>query len=959
MEAVLDVYERAYNEEHPVVGLDESPKQLIAEVRPGFTDSKGVVYHDFEYKREGVADLYMVCEPLAGKRRVFVKENHNRLNWAEVIRVIAEEMYPTKENLIEIKIDGQKKVPFYKRLLGKNSIEYKPVGNELLTNITSEEFILKLSDDRETAKRVVAEEVEITLRRWFVQLNPKLAQDHSFPPVLNKFVFEKIGELIPQKINRLVKQDNLEPSWKAFQRSHLQAILEQVNNLDNGLSEDDRKLLRPLGDVLSKLSENEELLKNLADGTLTILSRVGESEENIKKCIAEERDKLQIWLELKLDEILAVGKRTEANTEEIKEGVKRIEAKLTQVVAPEKEGIELCLVSLPDLKDNIYGRDNEIKEILKFLRNEPKHGAIVLPTCFGKTSLIKKLLKETTDANQVNDKYHELFEKIIYIFCYQNQNFQQIIKPFASLMGKKLKYTKGNEANYLRQDVFDKIQNQKILLIIDNFESWIDENDKYLNNDVRVFLETLFSSNHQIHTVFVSQKLPHTEKDFRKKVEEIKEIEKALLKGLDEKSALELVRTEGDDEDFKYVSDDDLRDFFKKVFYIPQAIQSMLWFIDSEGISFSDFMNDEWNSFQTAESDLTDIEKHIPKELRPTRALLVHQIGKLDENSVHLLCLTAFFDGIVPEEILLADFGKYKKNELRKPLDRLKKHQLILTETDALPETDETTGIKSAIHYYQLHGFVRNIIQTMFPDFAANNLTDLIAIADQMDGNQINAWEKKLFDKQLALVECWERLENYLVVDRKMSDRQYYLDLIDFKKALAQQETTFAVNQSLSSDEITVRVKNIEKLYLRWLEKYPNDADAYNNLGNLLGKGESRWMEAEAAYRKAIELNPNVADAYYNLGNLLARQEKELASAEHYFRTAIKLNSQFIMAYSSLAALKALYGNENDKDEIFELLRKLIELDELQIELVKQFAEVDFIRDDVRFAEIVGGDDGE
>ena len=94
MEAVLDVYERPYNEEHPVVGLDESPEQLISEVRASFTDSKGVIYRDFEYKREGVADLYMVCEPLMGKREIFIKDNHNRLNWAEVIRVIAEEKYP-------------------------------------------------------------------------------------------------------------------------------------------------------------------------------------------------------------------------------------------------------------------------------------------------------------------------------------------------------------------------------------------------------------------------------------------------------------------------------------------------------------------------------------------------------------------------------------------------------------------------------------------------------------------------------------------------------------------------------------------------------------------------------------------------------------------------------------------------------------------------------------------------
>ncbi len=99
MEAVLDVYERPYNEDHPVVGLDESPQQLIAEVREGFTDSKAVVYHDFEYNREGVADLYMVNEPLMGKRAIFVKDNHNRLNWAEVIGVIAEEMYPEAEKI--------------------------------------------------------------------------------------------------------------------------------------------------------------------------------------------------------------------------------------------------------------------------------------------------------------------------------------------------------------------------------------------------------------------------------------------------------------------------------------------------------------------------------------------------------------------------------------------------------------------------------------------------------------------------------------------------------------------------------------------------------------------------------------------------------------------------------------------------------------------------------------------
>lgn len=99
MESVLDVYERVYRETHPVVAIDESPQQLISQVRQGFTDSNGIHYEDYEYKREGVVDLYMVCEPLAGEREIFVKDNHNRLNWAEVVRIVAEEQYPNAKRI--------------------------------------------------------------------------------------------------------------------------------------------------------------------------------------------------------------------------------------------------------------------------------------------------------------------------------------------------------------------------------------------------------------------------------------------------------------------------------------------------------------------------------------------------------------------------------------------------------------------------------------------------------------------------------------------------------------------------------------------------------------------------------------------------------------------------------------------------------------------------------------------
>ena len=63
MEAVLDVYERPYHKDYPVICLDESPKQIISETKKSFTDSQGVLHQDYEYKREGVKSIYMAVEP--------------------------------------------------------------------------------------------------------------------------------------------------------------------------------------------------------------------------------------------------------------------------------------------------------------------------------------------------------------------------------------------------------------------------------------------------------------------------------------------------------------------------------------------------------------------------------------------------------------------------------------------------------------------------------------------------------------------------------------------------------------------------------------------------------------------------------------------------------------------------------------------------------------------------------
>jgi len=90
MERVLDVYKRPYNPRYPVVCMDESPKQLIAEARVPILASPGrLAMHDYEYRRCGVCNIFLACEPLAGKRIVTINERKTKRDWAFFLEEIA------------------------------------------------------------------------------------------------------------------------------------------------------------------------------------------------------------------------------------------------------------------------------------------------------------------------------------------------------------------------------------------------------------------------------------------------------------------------------------------------------------------------------------------------------------------------------------------------------------------------------------------------------------------------------------------------------------------------------------------------------------------------------------------------------------------------------------------------------------------------------------------------------
>jgi hypothetical protein len=101
MEDVLEVYARPYDPHRPVVCLDETSKQLVAEIREPIPMQPGQPARvDYEYERRGTANLFMLFEPLAGHREVQGTAQRTAVDFAHVIRSLVDERYPTAERIV-------------------------------------------------------------------------------------------------------------------------------------------------------------------------------------------------------------------------------------------------------------------------------------------------------------------------------------------------------------------------------------------------------------------------------------------------------------------------------------------------------------------------------------------------------------------------------------------------------------------------------------------------------------------------------------------------------------------------------------------------------------------------------------------------------------------------------------------------------------------------------------------
>lgn len=101
MENVLDLYERAYDADCPLVCMDEQPVQLIAETRDQIPAKAGsTTKYDHEYRRVGTAVNFMFTAPLKHWRKVNVRRTKTKKDWAEEVRELLDADYPEAKKVI-------------------------------------------------------------------------------------------------------------------------------------------------------------------------------------------------------------------------------------------------------------------------------------------------------------------------------------------------------------------------------------------------------------------------------------------------------------------------------------------------------------------------------------------------------------------------------------------------------------------------------------------------------------------------------------------------------------------------------------------------------------------------------------------------------------------------------------------------------------------------------------------
>ena len=172
MEDVLEVYHRPHDPEYPLVCLDEASKQLITETRVPIPAKPGQpTRHDYEYERNGTANLFMMFAPLEGWRHVKVTDRHTAVDFAHVLKELADVRFAKAKKIVlmEDNLNTHKPASLYeafpaaeaRRLVERFEWHYTPKHGSWLNLAESELSVLagQCLDRRISDKQTLVAEV--------------------------------------------------------------------------------------------------------------------------------------------------------------------------------------------------------------------------------------------------------------------------------------------------------------------------------------------------------------------------------------------------------------------------------------------------------------------------------------------------------------------------------------------------------------------------------------------------------------------------------------------------------------------------------------------------------------------------------------------------------------------------------------------------------------------------------
>ena len=153
MEDVLDLYAQPYAPKRPILCMDEATKQLISEVREPIPLQPGQpLKYDYQYRREGVCNLFMFFDPLTGWREVLLRESRTKRDWVLCLQQVVDEHFSEAEvvRIVQDNLNTHNPAAFYevlepaeaKRLLDRLEFHFTPLHASWLNMVEIELSVL-------------------------------------------------------------------------------------------------------------------------------------------------------------------------------------------------------------------------------------------------------------------------------------------------------------------------------------------------------------------------------------------------------------------------------------------------------------------------------------------------------------------------------------------------------------------------------------------------------------------------------------------------------------------------------------------------------------------------------------------------------------------------------------------------------------------------------------------------